>query len=181
MGQLRLVEQWGEEWQVSFAPEKTRAMVISRSPDASRAVSGQLRLGGKSLPLQAHVKILSLSVERGLRLHLHVRAVTRQASLRVFALRGMAASLGPRGILALYKAQARSYLELGALSWMSRCATHMHRLDAVQQRAVRLVRVNGSPEDRQASPPVTSLDHRRDVSAPVECHKTKVQGSPLSH
>ncbi|MES1923247.1 hypothetical protein MHBO_004792 [Bonamia ostreae] len=54
---------------------------------------------------------------------------------------------------------------------MSSAATHMQRLDAVQRRALRLVVTD---EDQQPAP-VTSLEHRRDVSALVVCHKTQVQ------
>ena len=173
--QLRLVEQWGEMWQVSFAPEKTQAMVISRSPGASQAVSGQLCFGGKSLPLQEHIKILGVTVDRGLRFNHHVTAVARQASLRVSALRRVAGSLNPRGILTLYRAQIRPYLEYGALSWMSSAATHMQRLDAVERRALRLAEAGDHLEEQLPSPPVTSLEHRRDVGALVVCHKTQVQ------
>jgi len=170
--QLRLVEQWGELWQVNFAPEKTQAMVISRSPGASHAVSGQLCFGGKSLPLQDYIKILGVAVDRSLRFDHHIAGVARQTSLRVSALRRMADTLDPRGILTLYKAQIRPCAEYGALSWMSSAATHMQRLDAVQRRALRLV---ATDEDQQHPAPVTSLEHRRDVSALVVCHKTQVQ------
>ena len=39
-------------WQVNFAPEKTQAMVISRSPVASQAVSGLVCFVGKFLTLK---------------------------------------------------------------------------------------------------------------------------------
>ena len=170
--QLRMVEQWGELWQVNFAPEKTQAMVISRSPGASYAVSGHLRFGGKCLPLQDHIKILGVSVDRNLRFDHHIAGIARQTSLRVSALRRVADTLDPRGILTLYKAQIRPCMEYGALTWMSSAATHMQRLDAVQRRALRLV---ASGENQQHAAPVTSLEHRRDVSALVVCHKTQVQ------
>ncbi|XP_063840392.1 uncharacterized protein LOC135089096 [Scylla paramamosain] len=40
--QLRLMTEWGETWQVGIAPEKTQAMVISRSPAAPPPSSGNL-------------------------------------------------------------------------------------------------------------------------------------------
>ncbi|XP_045118199.1 uncharacterized protein LOC123508528 [Portunus trituberculatus] len=167
-----MVEQWGEVWQVNFAPEKTQAMVISRSPDASHAVSGKLRFGGKCLPLQDYIKILGVCVDRSLRFDRHIAGIARQTSLRVSALRRMADTLDPRGTLTLYKAQIRPCMEYGALSWMSSAAVHMQRLDAVQRRALRLVTTE---EEEQHPAPLTSLEHRRDVSALVVCHKTQVQ------
>ena len=55
---------------------------------------------------------------------------------------------------------------------MSSAATHMQRLDAVQRRALRLA----GTSDTTAN--VTSLEHRRDVSAVVVCHKAQIQGTP---
>ena len=173
--QLKLVEEWGEAWQTSFAPEKTQAMVISRSPAASQAIAGKLLFGGVSLPLQDHIKILGVTADQGLRYDRHVSAVASQASQRVSALRRMANTLDPRGVLTLYKAQIRPLLEYGALTFMSSAATHMRRLDAVQRRALRLVE-NGAEQHLSAG--VTSLEHRRDVSALVVCHKTQVQEVP---
>ena len=40
--QLRLVEQWGEVWQVNFTAEKMQAMVISKSPGVPHAVLGEM-------------------------------------------------------------------------------------------------------------------------------------------
>ncbi|KAG0723849.1 hypothetical protein GWK47_041839 [Chionoecetes opilio] len=138
-------------------------MVISRSPAASQAVSGRLCFGGKTLPLQDHIKILGMSVDRGLSFDHHVAAAVHQVSLRVSVLRRVAGSLDSRGILTLYKAQIRPCMEYGALSWMSSAATYLQRLDA---------------EDQHSSPGVTSLEHRRDVSALVVCNKVQVQEVP---
>ncbi|KAG0714328.1 RNA-directed DNA polymerase from mobile element jockey [Chionoecetes opilio] len=88
--QLRLVEEWGESWQVSFDSEKTQAMVISRSPDASQTVSGRLCFGGKTLPLQDHIKILGVSVDRGLRFDHHLAGAVHHVSLHVPVLRRVA-------------------------------------------------------------------------------------------
>ena len=107
-----------------------------------------------------------------LRFDLHIAAIARQTSLRVSALRRMADTLDPQGILTLYKAQVRPCMEYGALSWMSSATIHMQRLDAVQRRALRLV---ATDEDQQHQAQVTSLEHRRDVSALVVCHKAQVQ------
>ncbi|KAK8384258.1 hypothetical protein O3P69_009189 [Scylla paramamosain] len=49
----------------------------------------------------------------------------------------------------------------------------MQRLDAVQRRALRLV---ATEDDQQPSSPVTFLEHLRDVSALVVCHKAQTDG-----
>ncbi|MPC51428.1 putative protein in type-1 retrotransposable element R1DM [Portunus trituberculatus] len=173
--QLRMVEQWGEVWQVNFAPKKTQAMVISRSPDASHVVSGELRFGGKCLPFQDYIKILGVCVDRSLRFDHHIAGIARQTSLRVSALRRMADTLDPRGTLTLHKALIRPCMEYGALSWMSSAAVHMQRLDDVQRQTLRLVTTE---EEEQHPAPLTSLEHRRDVSALVVSHLIPLRLQP---
>ena len=112
-------------------------------------------------------------MDRELRFDQHIKSVARQTSQRVTALRQVAGSLDSRGILTLYKAQIRPCMEYGALAWMSGAATHIRRLDAVQRRALRLL---GDETEIPAS--MTSLEHRRDVSALTVCHKTQVVHSP---
>ena len=171
--QLKAAEEWGRVWQVDFAPNKTHAMVISRSPAAPQAVEGQLRFEGVRLPLQENIKILGVTIDRELRYDQHITSVARQTSQRVSALRRVAGSLDSRGILTLYKAQIRPCMEYGALAWMSGAATHTRRLDAVQRRALRLL-----GEEAEIPASMTSLEHRRDVSALAVCHKAQVLRTP---
>ena len=42
---------WGDRWQVKFAPEKTQAMVVSRSHEDAREMRGRLRMGDNNIPL----------------------------------------------------------------------------------------------------------------------------------
>ena len=107
------MEQWGKLWEDNFAPEKTLVMVISRSPVAAHTVLGGLRFGDKSPSLQDCIKILGVSVDCSLRFNHHIAAIARQTSLRVSALRRMVDTLGSRGILILYEAQMRPYMEYG--------------------------------------------------------------------
>ena len=171
--QLKAAEEWGKVWQVTFAPDKTHAMVISRSPAASQAVEGLLRFEGEQLTLQEHIKILGVTMDRELRYDTHITSVARQTSQRVSALRRVAGSLDSRGILNLYKAQIRPCMEYGALTWMSSAHTHTSRLDAVQRRALRLL---GEDHDDAAS--ITSLEHRRDVATLTVCQKAQVLHTP---
>uniref|UniRef100_A0A0P4VTV9 Reverse transcriptase domain-containing protein n=1 Tax=Scylla olivacea TaxID=85551 RepID=A0A0P4VTV9_SCYOL len=174
--QLGVIQEWGARWQVTFAPEKTQAMVVSRSPAAEPAVEGGLSFGGLPLELQESVKILGVEVDRGLRFDRHVKHIALKASHRVSSLRRVANLLDRRGRLLLYKAQIRPYLEYAALSWMSCAATHISKLDGIQRRALRLVEAAGAPAHPEA--PVDTLEHRRDVAALVVFHKAQVQGVP---
>ena len=177
--QLKVIQEWGERWQVNFAPEKTQVMVVSRSPAAGHAMEGRLRFGGSSLPLQETLKILGVEMDRGLRFDGHINNIAHKASHRVSALRRVASFLDRDGRLLLYKAQIRPYLEYAALSWMSGAATHTKRLDSIQRRALRLVEAaDPLPAQPEPGSPIDSLEHRRDVAALVVFHKAHVQRVP---
>ena len=176
--QLMVIQEWGKRWQVTFAPEKTQAMVVSRSPTARPAVEGRIRFGGVPLPLQEAIKILGVEVDRGLRFDGHIKNIAKKASHRVSALRRTASFLDRRGRLILYKAQIRPYLEYAALSWMSCAATHTKKLDSIQRRAMRLVDAADPVAQPEPASPLDSLEHRRDVAALVVFHKAQVQKVP---
>ena len=176
--QLRVIQEWGERWQVTFAPEKTQAMVISRSPTAGPTMEGRLRFGGVPLPPQETIKILGVEVDRGLRFDSHIKHIAQKASQKVSALRRVASFLDKKGRLTLYKAKIRPYLEYAALSWVSSAASHTRKLDSIQRRALRLVDAADPPAQPEPTSPIVSLEHRRDVAAIVVFHKAQVQEVP---
>ena len=65
-------------------------------------------------------------------------------------------------------------MEYGTLTCMSSAVTPRKRLDEVQGRVLKLVET----DKHQQPAPVTSLEHRSDVSVLVVCNKTQVQGIP---
>ncbi len=166
----------GAPWQVIFAPEKTQALVVSRSLVAEPAVEGGIRFGGLPLELQESVKILWVEVDRGLRFDRHIKHIALKASHRVSSFRRVASLLDRRGRLLLYKAQIRPYLEYAALSWMSYVATHISKFDGIQRRAMRQAEAVGAPAHPEA--PVDTLEQRRGVAALVVFHKAQEQGLP---
>ncbi|KAG0723422.1 Transposon TX1 uncharacterized protein [Chionoecetes opilio] len=163
---------------LTFAPEKTQAMVVSQSPAAGPAVEGRLRFGGVPLPLQEAVKVLGVEVDRELKFDGHIKHIAKKASRRVSALRRVVSFLDRGGKLLLYKAHIRPYLEYAALSWMSCAASHTRRLDSIQRRALRVVEAADPPAQPEPVSPLDSLEHRRDVAALVVFHKAQVQGVP---
>ena len=54
---------WGESWQVKFAPDKTKAMVISHSQENAIQVHEKLKFGRDTIPLQDSINILGLEVD----------------------------------------------------------------------------------------------------------------------
>ena len=169
---LKSIQEWGTLWQVNFAPDKTQAMVISRSPAAATAMRDKITMHIEAIPLQDHISILGVEIDEELRFQKHIRKVCQMASLKVSALRRMAKFLDNQGLMTLYKAQVRPHLEYAALAWMSSAPTHLRKLDKIQRRAMHLLRDTTSP------PHLDSLEHRRDVGALTVFHKAQVQLIP---
>ncbi|KAG0712090.1 hypothetical protein GWK47_002146 [Chionoecetes opilio] len=175
------MQEWGTRWQVTFAPEKTQAMVVSRSPAAGPAVEGRLRFGGVPLPLQEAVKVLGVEVDRELRFDGHIKHIAKKASHRVSALRKVASFLDRGGKLLLYKAQIRPYLEYVSISWMSCAASQLGGWTASSVEPCDWWMLQTPPDPPAQFEPVSpldSLEHRRNVAALVVFHKAQVQGVP---
>lgn len=93
--------------------EKTRAMVILGFPAASQVEERQLRFEGEQLSLHEHIKIWESLWTMSCATTPTSHYVGHQTSQRVAALRRVADFLDSRGILTLYKAQIRPYMEYG--------------------------------------------------------------------
>ena len=169
---LQSIQEWGALWQVNFAPEKTQAMVISRSPAAKATMRDKITMNGEALPILDHISILGVDIDEELRFDKHITKICHMASLKVTALRRMANTLDPRGLITLYKAQVRPHLEYAALAWLSSAPTHLNKLDKIQRRALRLV------QDAPLPTQLDSLEHRRDVGAMTVLHKAQVLQVP---
>ncbi|KAG0721964.1 hypothetical protein GWK47_045364 [Chionoecetes opilio] len=151
--------------QVTFAPEKTQAMVVSRSPAAGPAVEGRLRFGGVPFPLQEAVKVLGVEVDRKLRscAASHTR---RLDSIQRRALRLVDAADAPaqpepvspldslehhRDVAALvvfHKAQVQGVPHLAGLRQPPRIATRSTRTVLTSGDAVEVPRSRASQHQR---------------------------------
>ncbi|XP_063596231.1 uncharacterized protein LOC134773084 [Penaeus indicus] len=108
---LQAIYEWGSQWQIRFAPNKTQAMVISRSPAASGVMKDTILMNNTALPLEDLISVLGIDIDSGLRFNRHVSRICKTASLKVTALRRISHLLNPQGILTLYKSQIRPHLE----------------------------------------------------------------------
>ncbi|XP_063593049.1 uncharacterized protein LOC134770109 [Penaeus indicus] len=169
---LQAIYEWRSQWQVRFAPNKTQAMVISRSPAASSVMKDTILMNNTALPLEDLISVLDIDIDSGLRFNRHVSRICKTASLKVTALRRIFHLLNPQGILTLYKSQIRPHLEYASLAWSFTAATSLNRLDKIEKRALGLIRE--ATNLRHVDP----LEHRRDVGALTALHKAQVQQVP---
>lgn len=170
---LEYITSWGHRWQVSFAAEKTQAMVISRSPRDANTLRGQIKFGNDVLQINSHLSILGVEFDNKLNFDRHIRVVAQMTSKKVTALRRMKHLLDARGLSTLYKAQVRTQLEYASLTWMSSPRTHLNLLDKVQRRAEQLIACAAQREE--VLPQLDTLEHRRKVASLTVMHKAQVQ------
>ena len=169
---LNALYEWGTQWQVNFAANKTQAMVISRSSNASSTIGNQIKMDDTALILQNHISILGAEIDEQLRFDRHINKICQVASFKLSSLRRLSKFLDSRGIMTLFKAQVRPHLEYASLAWSSCCQTQLRRLDKIQERALRLTQHDPSP------PQLDTLEHRRDVGALTVFHKAQVLQVP---
>ena len=169
---LRRLEDWGHRWQVSFAPQKTQLMVVSRTSTDIR-----LCFNGATLVPQADLLILGVTYDTKLTFQAHIEQLTRAAAGKLACLRRMSWLLDIRGRELLYKAQIRSPMEYSCLAWGGAASSHLTLLDKIQRRAERLIR-EGPSQQEIGRRCLHSLQHRRDVAGLATLYKIQEQRAP---
>lgn len=166
---LQSITSWGKRWQVTFAPEKTQAVLISRRHDAVNWNQQHILLEGRRVQLQESVSILGVEFDSRLTFTRHVRKVAKDAAWKLSCIRRLAHLLDAQGIETLYKSQVRSLMEYSPLAWSSCPPSYLGLLDRIQARAQRLAQLK-TPDD--AALILQPLQQRRDVAGMCVMYKT---------
>ena len=152
---LKQIISWGNKWQVKFAPQKTKLLVVTRS-----TTNINLKFQDQNLTPQEEVDILGITYDKRMEFKTHLHSIARKASQKLTSFRRISWLLDSRGREILYKSQIRSAMEYSSLSWGGAAAMHLSLLDRVQGRARRII-MDGDPTYH---PRLDSLQHRRDVA-----------------
>ncbi|XP_050715616.1 uncharacterized protein LOC126998200 [Eriocheir sinensis] len=152
---------WSGCWQVTLAPDKTQAMVISRRRDINNLAGPGIQLEGKTLPLQDSISILGVGFDAGLSFTNHAKKISKNAAWKLSCVRRISHLLDAKGTEVLYKAQVRPLMEYSPLAWSSCPPSYLATLDRVQARAQRLIQRTGPQHARGSLQP---LQERRDVA-----------------
>ncbi|XP_062531476.1 uncharacterized protein LOC134201168, partial [Bombyx mori] len=128
---LEHVQEWGINNKLKFAPQKTKAMVITRrlKYDIPR-----LNMGGTVIPMSEDIKILGVTVDNKLTFNAHVSNVCRRA-IEVYKQLARAAraswGLHPEVIKLIYTATIEPIVLYAASVWVSAVA----KLGVIKQLA----------------------------------------------
>ena len=158
---LQSISSWGRRWQVTFAPEKTQAMLISRRQDVANREQLHIQMEGRRIHLQESVSILGVEFDSGLTFTSHVRKVAKNAAWKLSCVRRISHLLDSKGVVTLYNSQVRSLMEYSPLAWSSCPQSYLGLLDRVQARAQRLARLKAPAGAAYNCQP---LQQRRDVA-----------------
>ncbi|KAG0718254.1 hypothetical protein GWK47_052787 [Chionoecetes opilio] len=105
------IASWGKRWQVTLAPDKIQAILISRRQDAVNWDQHAILLEGRKIHLQESVNILGVEFDSGLTYTSHVRKVAKDAAWKLSCIRLVAHLLDAQGFGTLYKSQVRYLME----------------------------------------------------------------------
>ena len=151
---LQSIASWGMRWQVTFAPEKTQAVLISRRQNDADRDQLAIHLEGRRIHLQESVNILGVEFDSSLTYTSHVRKVAKNAAWKLSCIRRIAHLLDAQGVDTLYKSQVRSLMEYSPLAWSSCPPSYLCLLDRVQARAQRLSRLRTREGDVRSLQPL---------------------------
>ena len=158
---LENIAAWSSRWQVTLAPDKTQAMLISRRQDINTLPPPNIHLEGRQLQLQDSITILGVEVDSRLSFTSHAKKVAKNAAWKLSCIRRISNFLDAKGIEILYKAQVRSLMEYSPLTWSSCPPSYLATLDRVQRRAQRLMESRVPPHMPSYLQP---LQQRREVA-----------------
>ncbi|KAG0719788.1 hypothetical protein GWK47_049766 [Chionoecetes opilio] len=157
-----------------FADNTIPPLTRPNGQDIINLPAPDIRVEGRSLPLQRSISILGVEFDAGLTFTRHARRVAKNSAWRLSCVRRISHLLDAKGVEFLYKAQVRPLMEYSFLAWSSCPPSYLATLDRVQRRAQRLVsdkRPHHAPDSFQP------LQKRRDVGR-FMCH---AQGTKSPH
>ncbi|XP_047501804.1 uncharacterized protein LOC125047570 [Penaeus chinensis] len=67
---LDYIIYWGKRWQVTLAPDKTQAMIISRRQTPDNALGSIIKLNNEAVSISKNINILGVQTDNHLNLHL---------------------------------------------------------------------------------------------------------------
>lgn len=169
---LKLIVAWGNRWQVSLAPEKTQAMLVSRRQDPQNLNLPGIKLDGSILLQQPSINILGVEIDNTLSFTSHVKDMATRSAKKLACVRRISHHLDVKGCLTLYNSQIRPIMEYSPLVWSSCPPSYLHLLNKIQERARRLIE---SKRDGN-SPPILlqPLQHRRNVAGLCVFYKVHI-------
>jgi len=145
------LEKWAKEWNVTFAADKTEAMVVSKRK-APIDISA-LRFKGEEVEQVKEIKLVGFTFDKKMTMESMIAKASKKGRAKIAALYRLKPFLDSENLETMYKAFVRSSMEYGNLEYMAGAPTHLQKLDRIQIAAEK---IGGFK--------LESLESRRDAS-----------------
>lgn len=137
------LEAWYRQWRIAIHPQKSTAILFSRSGKRKRrhGEPQHLNIQGEAVPWKSEIKYLGVTLDRRLTFGSHVTAVTRRARQMMAALSPMInrrSKLNPACKIKLYRTIVRPTMTYASAAWATTAKCHMNKLQVIQNRVLRM-------------------------------------------
>lgn len=134
---LRKLEIWEDEWDMSFHPDKCNQLPLSRSRKPINATSYQLH--NHSLEKVNSSKYLGVTIQTDLSWNIHIDNVSAKANRTLGFIRRNLKICSTKTKELAYKALVRPTVEYASSVWDPHTEKQIHTIEKVQRRAARFV------------------------------------------
>ena len=169
---LDSLQSWEKEWDMEFNPGKCQVIQVTRS---RKPIPSVYYLHGQVLEVVDHAKYLGVTISSDLKWDKHVENVSKSASRSLGFIKRNIKTKNTKVREAAYKTMVRPKLEYASSVWDPHSKDQIYKLEMVQRRAARWVKLNYSPVASVSSMLNTlgwqSLEHRRSCSRLILFYK----------
>ena len=171
---LHSIQQWSEDWLVTFAPHKTKTLTISNKIDANQNPS--IELNGHIIENVPTHTYLGLKFSNNLRWNHHINDIATKARTRLNMMVPLKFKLNRKSLEIMYKSFVLPTMEYANVVWGGTFDSDMLKLEKIHVDGMRLItgataRSNIANVYREAS--FLSVSERRDNSMLLMFYKIK--------
>ena len=134
---LNRISAWAEKWLVSFNPQKTDSMILSRK--TNKPIHPNILMNNQIIAEVNHHKHLGLIFETNGSWHEHIKLMTAKAWQRVHVMRKLKSRLDRKALEIIYIAFVQPILEYADIVWCNLTKYEENELEKIQLEAARIV------------------------------------------
>jgi hypothetical protein len=146
---LDSLAQWTENWNARFNPTKCEVLLITR-----KHFTGGLKplmMYNQKIPEVNSLRLLGMRINSTLSFDEHIQNLAVRGSRALGSLCRASSCLSSHTCTILYKALVRSTIEYGCPIWGGAAQTWLAKLDTIQNRAIRLLKLK-DPQSHNVVP-----------------------------
>ena len=142
--ELNKLEIWCKRWHVTLHPAKSKLLLLTKCPRHKEEIPGgpTLHVFNEQISTVGQADFLGVLFDSRLTWEPYVQKIVAKAFKRINLLRTIAALTerhNPRIMILLYKSTIRSIFEYGSICTVNAAATHIKKMQLVQNQALRLI------------------------------------------